>query len=92
MISGWNNDDFDGVKSGEMLDFSGGYRMGYRSKNGGLGVDGRDMPFPVIEHSFQNVNHAPFQNLHFCMKMQIFLFCGLTERFPAPLRNCHHSF
>lgn len=42
---------FDGVKSGEMLDFSGGYRRGYRTQNDGLGVDGRDMPFPAIGHS-----------------------------------------
>lgn len=43
---------FDGVKSGEMLDFSGFYRRGYRSKNGGLGVETSDMPFPGIEYSF----------------------------------------
>ena len=36
---------FDGVKSGEMLDFSMFCRSGYRTRNGDLGVDRRDMPF-----------------------------------------------
>ena len=43
---------FDGVKSGEMLDFSGFCRSVYRSENGGLGVETSDMPFPAIEHLF----------------------------------------
>ena len=43
---------FDGVKSGEMLDFSGFYRRRYRTQNGGRGVDGTDMPFPATEHLF----------------------------------------
>ena len=43
---------FDGVKSGEMLDFSGVYRSGHRTQNGGWGVETSDMPFPVIEHLF----------------------------------------
>ena len=43
---------FDGVKSGEMLDFSGFCRSGYRSENGGLGVEITDMSFPAIEHLF----------------------------------------
>ena len=29
-------------------------------ENSNQRVDGRDMPFPAIEHSFQNVNHAPY--------------------------------
>ena len=43
---------FDGIKSGENVDFSGFYRRGYRRKNGGLGVETSDMPFPGIEYSF----------------------------------------
>ena len=43
---------FDGVESDEMLDFGGFCRSGYRTQNGGRGVDGRDMPFPTIEHLF----------------------------------------
>ena len=43
---------FDGVKSGEMLDFSGFCRSGYRTQNGGLGVDRRDMPVFAAEHLF----------------------------------------
>ena len=43
---------FDGVKSGEMLDFSGFYRSGYRSQNGEKRVETSDMPFPAIEHLF----------------------------------------
>ena len=65
---------FDGVKSGEMLDFSGGYRRGYRTQNGGLGVDGTDMPFPVNAHLLQNVIYAPslkfaflYGNANFCV-------------------------
>ena len=50
---------FNGVKSGEMLDFTGFCRSGYRTQNGDLGVETTDMPFPAIEHLFQNVNHAP---------------------------------
>ena len=50
---------FGDVKSGEMLDFSGFCRSGYRTQNWGLGVETSDMPFPAIEHLFQNVNHAP---------------------------------
>ena len=50
---------FDCVKSGEMLDFSGFCRSGYRTQNGGLGVDRRDMTFPAIGNLSQNVNHAP---------------------------------
>ena len=41
---------FDGVKSGEMLDFSGFCRSGYRTQNWGLGVETSDVPFPAIEH------------------------------------------
>ena len=29
-------------------------------ENSNQRVDGRDMPFPAIEHLFQNVNHAPY--------------------------------
>ena len=36
---------FDGVKSGEMLDFPMFCRSGYRSQNWGLGVETSDMPF-----------------------------------------------
>ena len=43
---------FDGVKSGEMLDFSGFCRSGYRTQNGEKRVETSDMPFPVIEHLF----------------------------------------
>ena len=43
---------FDGVKSGEMLDFSMFCRSGYRTQNGDLGVGITDMPFQAIEHLF----------------------------------------
>ena len=43
---------FDGVKSGEMLDFSGFARSGYRTQNGGRGVGTSDVPFLAIEHLF----------------------------------------
>ena len=43
---------FDGVKSGEMLDFSGFCRSGHRTQNWGLGVETSDMPFSAIEHLF----------------------------------------
>ena len=43
---------FNGVKSGEMLDFRGFCRSGYRTQNGGLGVETSDMPFSAIEHLF----------------------------------------
>ena len=43
---------FDDVKSGEMLDFSGFCRSGYRTQNGDLGVETSDMPFSAIEHLF----------------------------------------
>ena len=43
---------FDGVKSGEMLDFSGLCRSRYRTQNGGRGVGTTDMPFPAIEYLF----------------------------------------
>ena len=36
---------FDGVKNGEMLDFSGLCRSGYRTQNGGQGMKTSDMPF-----------------------------------------------
>ena len=36
---------FDGVKNGEMLDFSGLCRSRYRTQNGGRGVGTSDMPF-----------------------------------------------
>ena len=36
---------FDGVKNGEMLDFVGFCRSGYRTQNGGRGVGTSDMPF-----------------------------------------------
>ena len=36
---------FYDVKSGEMLDFSGFARSGYRTQNGGRGVGTTDMPF-----------------------------------------------
>ena len=36
---------FDGVKNGEILDFSGFCRSGYRTQNGGRGVGTSDMPF-----------------------------------------------
>ena len=36
---------FDSVESGEMLDFSGFCRSGYRTQNGGRGVGTSDMPF-----------------------------------------------
>ena len=35
---------FDGVKNGEMLDFSGFCRSRYRTQNGGRGVGTSDMP------------------------------------------------
>ena len=43
---------FDGVKSGEMLDFSMFCRSGYRTQNGEKRVETSDMPFPAIEHLF----------------------------------------
>ena len=43
---------FDDVKSGEMLDFSGFYRSGYRTQNGEKRVKTSDMPFLEIEHLF----------------------------------------
>ena len=43
---------FDGVKSGEMLDFSMFCRSGYRTQNGEKRVKTSDMPFPAIEHLF----------------------------------------
>ena len=43
---------FDGVESDEILDFGGFCRSRYRTQNGGRGVDGRDILFPVIEHLF----------------------------------------
>ena len=43
---------FDGVKSGEMLDFGGFCRSRYRTQNGGRGVGTTDMPFPAIEYLF----------------------------------------
>ena len=36
---------FDGMGSGEMLDFSGFCRSVYRTQNGGRGVGTSDMPF-----------------------------------------------
>ena len=38
---------FDGVKNGEMLDFSGLCRSRYRTQNGGRGVGTSDVPFPA---------------------------------------------
>ena len=43
---------FYDVKSGEMLDFSMFCRSGYRTRNGDLGVETTDIPFPAIEHLF----------------------------------------
>ena len=43
---------FDGVKSGEMLDFSGFARSGYRTQNGEKRVKTSDMPFLAMEHLF----------------------------------------
>ena len=43
---------FDGMESGEMLDFVGFYRSGYRTKNVDLGVGTTDVPFLAIEHLF----------------------------------------
>ena len=43
---------FDGVKSGEMLDFSMFCRSRYRTQNGGRGVGTSDMPSLAIEHLF----------------------------------------
>ena len=43
---------FDVAKSGEMFDFSGFARSGYRTQNGGRGVGTSDMPFPAIEQLF----------------------------------------
>ena len=51
---------FDDVKSGEMLDFSGFARSGYRTQNWGLGVETSDMPFLAYGCYSQNVNHAPY--------------------------------
>ena len=79
---------FDGVKSGEMLDFSGFYRMGYRSKNGGLGVETSDMPFPSIEHSLQNVNYAPSLKFAVLYGNANFLFLGLIARTQAASGSC----
>ena len=50
---------FDGVKSGEMLDFSGFYRSWYRTQNGGRGVGTSDMPFLATGKLLYNVNYAP---------------------------------
>ena len=43
---------FGDVKSGEMLDFSGFARSGYRTQNGKKRVKTSDMPFLAIEHLF----------------------------------------
>lgn len=43
---------FDGVKSGENVDFKVFYRSVCRTQNGGRGVGTSDMPFPAIEHLF----------------------------------------
>ena len=43
---------FDGIKSGEMLDFVGFARSGYRTQNGDLGVETSDMPFPATGNLF----------------------------------------
>ena len=43
---------FDSMESGEMLDFSGFYRSGYRTQNGEKRVETSDMPFSSIEHLF----------------------------------------
>ena len=51
---------FDGVKSGEMLDFGGFCRSGYRTQNGGRGVGTSDMPFLATGKQLYNVNYAPF--------------------------------
>ena len=50
---------FSEVKSAKNVDFTNFARTRYRTQNGGRGVDGRDMPFPAIEHLFKNVNYAP---------------------------------
>ena len=43
---------FDGVKSGEMLDFSGFCRSGHRTQNGDLGVETTDVSVFAAEHLF----------------------------------------
>ena len=73
---------FDGVKSGEMLDFSEFCRSGYRSENGGLGVETSDMPFSAIEYLFWNVNYAPYLALKDTIIVQyygIFYFSTLKR-------------
>ena len=54
---------FDDVKSGEMLDFSGFCRSGYRTQNGEKRVDGRDMPGLQSNTCSKNVNLAPIYTL-----------------------------
>ena len=43
---------FDGVKSGEMLDFVGFVELIIELENDNRRVDRRDMPFSTIEHLF----------------------------------------
>lgn len=50
---------FDGVRMGEMLDFTGFARSQYRTQNGGRGVERSDMPFLASGFRSENVNHAP---------------------------------
>ena len=50
---------FDGMKSGEMLDFPMFYRSHYRTQNGNRRVDRRDMPVCLANKRSKNVNHAP---------------------------------
>ena len=50
---------FDGVKSGEMLDFVGFCRSVHRTQNGDLGVETTDMPGMVSGCPSQNVNYPP---------------------------------
>ena len=51
-ILGWIVVIFDGVKSGEMLIFQCFVELITELENSNQRVDGRDMPFPAIEHSF----------------------------------------
>ena len=54
---------FDGVESGEMLDFVGFARSGYRTQNGEKRVETSDMPFLATGKLLYNVIYPPIYTL-----------------------------
>ena len=80
---------FDGVKSGEMLDFGGFCRTRYRTQNGGRGVKTSDVPFLASGDLLQNVNHAPSlgENARKCLFYKEFV-----DRTDMPLLSIEHLF